>query len=103
MFYNIDPTQTKAWKKLAKHYQHTKDRTIKELFKEDKSRFDKYHLTVGNGDILVDYSKNIVDEETLSLLLDLAEETKLKDNRSNAQWRKNQPYRRSSRFAHRSA
>lgn len=80
MFYNIDPTQTKAWKKLAKHYQHTKDRTIKELFKEDKSRFDKYHLTVGNGDILVDYSKNIVDEETLSLLLDLAEETKLKDN-----------------------
>ena len=80
MFHNIDPTQTKAWKKLTKHYEHTKDRTIKELFKEDKSRFDKFHLTAANGDMLVDFSKNIVDEETLSLLLELASETKLKDN-----------------------
>ncbi len=80
MFHNIDPTQTKAWKKLTKHFQHTQDRTIKELFKEDKGRFDKFHLTAANGDLLVDYSKNIIDEETLSLLLELAEETKLKDN-----------------------
>ncbi len=80
MFHNIDPTQTKAWKKLTKHFQHTQDRTIKELFKEDKGRFDKFHLTAANGDLLVDYSKNIIDEETLTLLLELAEETKLKDN-----------------------
>lgn len=80
MFHNIDPTQTKAWKKLTKHFQHTQDRTIKELFKEDKGRFDKFHLTAANGDLLVDYSKNIIDEETLALLLELAEETKLKDN-----------------------
>ena len=80
MFHNIDPTQTKAWKKLTKHYEHTKDRTIKELFKEDKARFDKFHLTAANGDMLVDFSKNIIDEETLSLLLELALETKLKDN-----------------------
>lgn len=80
MFHNIDPTQTKAWKKLTKHYEHTKDRTIKELFKEDKARFDKFHLTAANGDMLVDFSKNIIDEETLSLLLELASETKLKDN-----------------------
>ncbi len=80
MFHNIDPTQTKAWKKLTKHFQHTQDRTIKDLFKEDKGRFDKFHLTAANGDLLVDYSKNIIDEETLSLLLELAEETKLKDN-----------------------
>ena len=80
MFHNIDPTTTKAWKKLSKHYEHTKDRTLKELFKEDKDRFSKFHLTTGNNDILVDFSKNIISEETLSLLLELAEETKLKDN-----------------------
>lgn len=80
MFHNIDPTTTKAWKKLAKHYEHTQDRTLKELFKEDKDRFSKFHLTAGNGDILVDFSKNIISEETLSLLLELAEETKLRDN-----------------------
>ncbi|MDD6318034.1 MAG: glucose-6-phosphate isomerase [Succinatimonas hippei] len=80
MFHNIDPTTTKAWKKLSKHYEHTQDRTLKELFKEDKDRFSKFHLTTGNNDILVDFSKNIISEETLSLLLELAEETKLKDN-----------------------
>lgn len=80
MFHNIDPTTTKAWKKLSKHYEHTQDRTLKELFKEDKNRFSKFHLTTGNNDILVDFSKNIISEETLSLLLELAEETKLKDN-----------------------
>ena len=80
MFHNIDPTQTKAWKKLTKHFDHTHDRTIKELFKDDKNRFDKYHLSCGNGDILVDYSKNIISDETISLLLELCEETKLKDN-----------------------
>jgi glucose-6-phosphate isomerase len=80
MFHNIDPTTTKAWKKLTKHYEHTQDRTIKELFKDDPDRFSKFHLTAGNGDILVDFSKNIISEETLSLLLELAEETKLKDN-----------------------
>lgn len=80
MFHNIDPTTTKAWKKLSKHYEHTQDRTLKELFKEDKDRFSKFHLTTGNNDILVDFSKNIISEETLSLLLELAEETKFKDN-----------------------
>ncbi|MDY6322083.1 MAG: glucose-6-phosphate isomerase [Succinivibrio sp.] len=80
MFHNIDPTQTKAWKKLTKHFDQTHDRTIKELFKDDKNRFDKYHLSCGNGDILVDYSKNIISDETISLLLELCEETKLKDN-----------------------
>ena len=80
MFYGINPTQTEAWKKLTAHFEATKKRTIKDLFNQDPSRFDKYSLTIADGDIVADYSKNIVDETTLNLLLDLAKETKLKEN-----------------------
>ncbi|MBQ4245973.1 MAG: glucose-6-phosphate isomerase, partial [Succinivibrio sp.] len=80
MFYGINPTQTEAWKKLTAHFEATKNRTIKDLFNQDPSRFDKYSLTIADGDIVADYSKNIVDETTLNLLLDLAKETKLKEN-----------------------
>ena len=80
MFYGINPTQTEAWKKLTAHFEATKNRTLKDLFNQDPSRFDKYSLTIADGDIVADYSKNIVDETTLNLLLDLAKETKLKEN-----------------------
>ena len=80
MFYGINPTQTEAWKKLTAHFEASKNRTLKDLFNQDPSRFDKYSLTIADGDIVADYSKNIVDETTLNLLLDLAKETKLKEN-----------------------
>ena len=80
MFYGINPTQTQAWKKLTEHFEATKNRTLKELFAKDPNRFDEYSLSIGNGDILVDYSKNIFDKTTLDLLLELAKETKLEDN-----------------------
>ena len=80
MFYGINPTQTEAWKKLTAHFEATKNRTLKDLFNQDPSRFDKYSLTIADGDIVADYSKNIVDETTLNLLLDLSKETKLKEN-----------------------
>ena len=73
---NINPTQTKAWKALEAHFAANKDRQIKDLFAADAARFDKFSTTFG-GDILVDYSKNIISEETLSLLIDLAKETDL--------------------------
>ena len=50
---------------------------IKELFKDNPSRFEQYSISF--EDILFDYSKNIVDEKTLSLLFSLAEECRLKD------------------------
>ncbi|MDO9554606.1 glucose-6-phosphate isomerase [Rhodonellum sp.] len=72
---NINPTQTKAWQSLTQLAKENKDLTIKSLF-SDAARFDKNSLKF--GDILVDYSKNRLDEKTKSELLALAEETELK-------------------------
>src|SRR4030067_1088801 len=47
------------------------------LFNEDPDRFSKF--SVRHEDILLDYSKNIINEETLQLLFELAREVKLKD------------------------
>ena len=74
---NINPTQTKAWKALEAHFAANKDRQIKDLFAADAARFDNFSTTFG-GEILVDYSKNIISDETLKLLVDLAEETDLR-------------------------
>ncbi|MCB9294035.1 MAG: glucose-6-phosphate isomerase [Lewinellaceae bacterium] len=70
-----DPTQTKAWKKLDAHFQLLKQRHMRELFAEDPERFEQFSLKF--EDILVDYSKNRITRETLSLLLGLAEECRL--------------------------
>lgn len=72
----IDPTTTKAWKKLLAHYEQHKDTQIKELFAADKARGK--NLMLSWNDFLVDYSKNRITEETLSLLFELAEEVGLK-------------------------
>jgi len=72
----INPTTTQAWKKLKLHFQEIKHKSLRELF-EDESRFEKFHLQ--HKDILVDFSKNRIEEKTLELLLELAEEIKLKD------------------------
>ncbi len=80
MFNNINPTTTKAWQKLNEHFKETSGRTLKELFAADPNRFDKYSLSIANGDIIADYSKNLIDETTLELLLELAKETKLNEN-----------------------
>ncbi|WP_194974311.1 glucose-6-phosphate isomerase [Aquiflexum lacus] len=71
----IDPTTTTAWKKLrflAESHQHTQ---IKNLFNDPK-RFDDY--TIRLEDILVDYSKNRLDSEIKSALIELAEEIGLR-------------------------
>ena len=80
MLKNVNPTTTKAWKALEEHYAQTKGRTLKELFAADPKRFEEFSLSVGNGDIVVDYSKNLIDSKTLSLLLDLAKECDVKDD-----------------------
>jgi glucose-6-phosphate isomerase len=49
---------------------------LRELFAEDPDRFKKFSLQF--EDILIDYSKNIVNEEAMSLLTELANETELK-------------------------
>ena len=80
MLHNVNPSKTAAWKNLQSHFEQTRGRTIKELFAADPQRFDKFSLTIGNGDLVADYSKNLIDEQTLKLLLDLASECRLKDD-----------------------
>ncbi|WP_354688646.1 glucose-6-phosphate isomerase [Aeromonas sp. 19NY04SH05-1] len=74
---NINPTQTQAWQALEAHFAANKETRLKDLFAQDPKRFDKFSLTFG-GDILVDYSKNLITEETLKLLIELAKETDLR-------------------------
>jgi glucose-6-phosphate isomerase len=73
-----NPTQTKAWRKLDAHAQIMKGRHLQELFAEDPGRFDRF--SVEFEDILVDYSKNLVTEQSLELLRQLAEECHLRQS-----------------------
>ena len=77
MLKKIDPTKTQAWKKLASHFDEIKDKTMVEMFADDPQRFVKF--SVKFEDILLDYSKNRITEETIKLLVELANETELTD------------------------
>ena len=77
MLPKINPTETQSWQQLQKHFEEMKNVHIKELFKEDAGRFDKYCYAV--PEIVCDFSKNIISDTTLRLLLELAEECGLRD------------------------
>jgi glucose-6-phosphate isomerase len=76
MFPKVNPTTTKAWRKLTKHYKDTKGVEMKTLFAADPNRFDAFSTRF--DDILLDYSKNILTADTLPLLIKLAKECGLK-------------------------
>ncbi|HCO7841336.1 TPA: glucose-6-phosphate isomerase [Escherichia coli] len=73
---NINPTQTAAWQALQKHFDEMKDVTIADLFAKGGDRFSKFSATF-DDQMLVDYSKNRITEETLAKLQDLAKECDL--------------------------
>lgn len=73
---NINPTQTAAWQALQKYFDEMKDVTIADLFAKDSDRFSKFSATF-DDQMLVDYSKNRITEETLAKLQDLAKECDL--------------------------
>jgi glucose-6-phosphate isomerase len=73
----INPTETEAWKKLAAHFEQVKNVHMHDLFLADPLRAEKMHIEW--NDFLVDYSKNRVTDETMSLLLSLAKEVDLAD------------------------
>src|SRR5687768_8659959 len=75
MLKNINPVDTLAWKKLEEHFRVMQKRHLKTLFAEDPERFARFSLQL--EDILVDFSKNIIDEQTVALLLELANEIAL--------------------------
>ena len=73
---NINPTNTQAWKALEAHQSQLAHTTIADLFKQEENRFNDYSLTFENQ-ILVDFSKNKINQETLKLLHQLAKESAL--------------------------
>ncbi|EMR02392.1 Glucose-6-phosphate isomerase [Cesiribacter andamanensis AMV16] len=75
MFPSINPTTTTAWQQLQAHYSTIRPLHLRSLFAQDPKRFRKFSLQF--EDILLDYAKNRITEETLSLLLQLARECRL--------------------------
>ncbi len=77
MFPKVNPTETPAWKALTSHRANMEKVQMKELFELDSYRFDK--MSIRFEDMLFDYSKNIITDETIHRLLDLAQDCKLKE------------------------
>jgi len=69
-------TKKQAWQKLQSHYEQVQSRHLRELFAEDPSRGTR--LTAEGAGLFLDYSKNRITEETLNLLIQLAEESDLR-------------------------
>jgi len=63
-------TQRPAWRALQSHYPKIKDLHLRHLFADDPTRGER--LTIETPDIYLDYSKNRITDETLRLLIDLA-------------------------------
>ena len=72
----INPSQTATWQKIQDHFEKMNQTSMKDLFASDSERASKFHIQW--NDFLVDYSKNIANQETLDLLLELANEVQLK-------------------------
>ncbi|RMG91062.1 MAG: glucose-6-phosphate isomerase [Zetaproteobacteria bacterium] len=67
--------QTRAWQALEQHAQAMKSVHMRELFQQDPHRFERFSLQLEH--MLVDYSKNIITDETMALLMQLAREREL--------------------------
>lgn len=79
-------TELDAWQKLQTHHQDLgRNIILKEYFENDPQRFEKFSRTFNNdadgNEILFDFSKNFLTEETLKLLVELAKEAKLEELR----------------------
>ena len=74
---SINPTQTQAWTALQQHFNNIRNEHLKDFFKENPNRAEDF--TIKWEDFYVDFSKNRIDATTKSLLLQLAEEVKLKE------------------------
>ncbi len=74
MLPKINPLHTNSWQALGEHFSEN-DFDLRELFQENDSRFQEFSIEYKN--LLFDYSKNLINKETLNLLLNLAQETEL--------------------------
>jgi glucose-6-phosphate isomerase len=71
------PVRHQAWKGLSAHYKKVKELHLRQLFADDPKRGQR--MTVEALGLLLDYSKNRITAETLTLLLKLAEESRLRE------------------------
>jgi glucose-6-phosphate isomerase len=77
MLPKINPTTTTAWTQLREHFEQMKHASLRDMFREDADRFNRYSLQA--GDILFDFSKNLISAETMQLLFQLANECKVRE------------------------
>jgi glucose-6-phosphate isomerase len=75
MLPNHNPVETSAWKNLEMLFMTMQATHMRELFAEDPERFEKFSIQF--EEILVDYSKNLVNDEVVKGLIDLANEIDL--------------------------
>jgi glucose-6-phosphate isomerase len=68
--------KTPAWRALARHYAALRTRHLRDLFRDDPARAQRYALQA--GDLFLDYSKQRITDETMALLLALAERAALR-------------------------
>lgn len=68
-------TRLPAWQALSDHQRVAAGFNLRELFEKDPARFDKFSLRC--GDLLLDYSKHLITDDTLRLLIDLARQREL--------------------------
>ena len=73
-------TNAPAWKALVAHQAHFSSAHLRDLFASDPQRFERFSLELGG--MLVDFSKQRIDDTTLRLLVDLAETARLSDWRA---------------------
>ena len=74
---NINPTTTTAWKKLDSHFEEMNSFSLKEAFKENPNRENQFSIAF--NDLVLDFSKNRIHQKTIDLLVELANESALKD------------------------
>ncbi|MCG8474868.1 MAG: glucose-6-phosphate isomerase [Cytophagales bacterium] len=77
MLHTDNPTQTKAWKHLKGHFKKMSQVKMKDLFASDPERFNTFSLQMHG--MLLDYSKNIIEADTMKALVELAKEMNLED------------------------
>ncbi len=74
---SINPTKTTSWERLSTHFGEIKHTHLKDLFKDNSNRISDFSIIF--DDFNINFSKNIITQETVNLLVDLASEVDLED------------------------
>ncbi len=74
-FPSVNPTTTPSWSKLSDHAQEMQKQHMRDLFQKNPKRFQEF--SIQQGDLVFDYSKNLINTETVELLTQFAHDCKL--------------------------